>query len=350
MSGDARRAVRPVMEGGTGDRVPAPGVPMPVAPGIALVRLPLTFSPWHVNAWLMADGEGWTVIDAGTDDAESRGLWTSVFDDHLAGRPVTRLIITHSHLDHVGLAGWIVERFAAPLWISRTDWLLARHTLAEDSAEAFARQQAFHRSAGCSAGFLDYLKSHQSHYTDLVGPLPSSFVRLADGDDVRIGAATWRVMIGAGHAPEQVCLFDPQRRLLVAADHVLETISPYIGVVAQEPDGDPLGHYLAALDRFRALPDDTLVLPSHGLPFFGLHRRIDTLMAGHEARRARILVQCDGQRSAAEIAAGLFRRPLDHRQMKFAVGETLAHLNYLVRRGRVERRLDAAGVHRYRLR
>lgn len=350
MSGDARRAYRPAGTEGAAGLAPAPGEPMPVVPGIFLVRLPLSFSPWHVNAWLMADGDGWTLVDAGTDDAGSRALWDKVFAGHLAGRPLNRLVITHAHLDHVGLAGWIVERFGVPLWISRTDWLLARHTLAEDPAASLARAQAFHRTAGCNAGFLDYLTGHQSFYTDLVGPLPSSFVRLADGDEIRIGEAGWRVIVAAGHAPEQICLFEPRRRLLIAADHVLETISPYIGVIAQEPDGDPLGDYLAALDRFRALPEDTLVLPSHGMPFHGLHRRIDALVAGHEARRARILVQCDGGRSAADIASGLFRRPLDHRQMKFAVGETLAHLNHLLRRGRVTRRLDDTGVHRYLLR
>jgi len=327
--------------------VPDAGVPQPVAAGLFSVRLPLPFAPWHVNAWLIEDGEGWTVIDTGIGDAASKAVWDLVIADHLAGRPVTRVIVTHFHLDHVGLAGWLCARSGAPLWMARTEWLQARGALSEDAGLALAQQQKLHRMAGCSEAFLAYLAENNSFYTRGVKPLPASFIRLRDGDDVMIGETSWKVMIGAGHAPEQVCLFDAERQLLIAADHVLETISPYIGVVAAEPEGDPLGDYLAALERFKTLPRETLVLPSHGAPFHGLHARIDMLLAGHAARLDQVVGLCDQPRTAADIAARLFRRALEHRQMKFAVGETLAHLNLLIRRKQVVRSGAAEGVHFY---
>ncbi|WP_170181753.1 MBL fold metallo-hydrolase [Phreatobacter stygius] len=321
--------------------------PAQVAAGLFSVRLPVPFSPWHVNAWLVEDGAGWTIIDTGTGDAASKTLWEQVFADHLAGRPVTRVIVTHFHLDHVGLAGWLCARFGAPLWMARTEWLQARAALSEDAGLALTQQQRLHRMAGCSDGFLAYLAQTQAFYTSAVKPLPACFVRLRDGDDVVIGDTRWQVLAAAGHAPEQICLFDAGRNLLIAADHVLETISPYIGVVAAEPEGDPLGDYLAALDRFKALPPETLVLPSHGAPFHGLHERIDALLAGHARRLDQIIGICDQPRTAADIASRLFRRALEHRQMKFAVGETLAHLNLLIRQKRVVRNGLGEAAHLY---
>ncbi|MBN8940774.1 MAG: MBL fold metallo-hydrolase [Rhizobiales bacterium] len=326
---------------------PDHGLPQEVAAGLFSVRLPLPFSPWHVNAWLLDDGEGWTVIDTGTGDAASKAVWEEVFAHHLAGRPVTRVVVTHFHLDHVGLAGWLCARFGAPLWMARTEWLQARAALSEDAGQALAQQQKLHRMAGCSEAFLAYLVENNSFYTRGVRPLPASFVRLRDGDDLAIGGTNWRVLVGAGHAPEQICLFDAGRRLLIAADHVLETISPYIGVVASEPEGDPLGDYLAALERFKALPAETLVLPSHGAPFHGMHQRIDTLIAGHKQRLEQVVGFCEEPRMAADIAGRLFRRALEHRQMKFAVGETLAHLNLLIRQKRVVRTGAGEGAYFY---
>lgn len=316
----------------------APGiVPQPIAAGLFSVKLPVPFAPWHVNAWLMEDGDGWTVVDTGTGDTATKAVWEQVFAHHLAGRPVTRVIVTHFHLDHVGLAGWLCARFGAPLWMARTEWLQVRGALGEDAGQALAQQQKLHRMAGCSQAFLGYLAENNGFYRRGVGPLPASFIRLRDGEDVMIGETRWRVLVGAGHAPEQICLFDAERNLLIAADHVLETISPYIGVVASEPEGDPLGDYLMALERFKALPVETLVLPSHGAPFHGLHERIEALLAGHKRRLEQVVGFCEEPRTAADIAGRLFRRALEHRQMKFAVGETLAHLNLLVRQKRVVR-------------
>lgn len=322
-------------------------MPQPIAAGLFSVRLPIPFAPWHVNAWLIADGDGWTVVDTGTADSASKAAWEQVFAHHLAGRPVTRVVVTHFHLDHVGLAGWLCARFGAPLWMARTEWLQVRGALSEDAGQALAQQQNLHRMAGCSEGFLAYLADNSSFYRRGVQPLPASFIRLRDGDEVMVGETKWRVLVGAGHAPEQICLFDAERNLLIAADHVLETISPYIGVIASEPEGDPLGDYLAALARFKALPAETLVLPSHGAPFHGLHERIDALLAGHATRLGQVVELCAEPRTAADIAARLFRRALEHRQMKFAVGETLAHLNRLIRQKRVVRSGAGEGAYLY---
>ena len=171
-----------------------------------------------------------------------------------------------------------------------------------------------------------------------MGELPRSFHALRDGRSVTIGGSDWHVVTGAGHAPDMATLYSPERGVLISADQILPRISPYIGLHPGEPEADPLGDFLASNDRFRHLPDDTLVLPSHGEPFSTLHRRLDTL-AGHHAERLDTLAEaCREPMTAYEAAQVLFPRAAQEiTQISFTVGETLAHLRRLERQGRVAR-------------
>ncbi len=325
------------------------GEPCELSPGLFGARFALPFALDHVNIWLIAEDDGWTLIDAGLADEPSRARWQDL-KGFMAARPVARVVATHFHPDHIGLAGWWCERSGAELWASRTEWLQAR-ALALDASEDFvAAGRRFDHRVGLDVDRIEERAERGNLYRLRVTLPPASHRRLAAGDEPRIGGVGWQVIIGRGHAPEMLCLFSAERNLLIAADQVLPRISPIVGVWPGEPEANPLADFLASLQELRRLPDDCLVLPSHGRPFRGLHVRIDQLVAHHRTRLAATLEACREPATAVEIMPHLFDRKLDRHQLGFAIGETVAHLNYLLADGRLERRLDPDGRLRYRRR
>lgn len=330
--------------------VPVPDELVEIAPGVFGIRVPLPFALNHVNLWLLEDGAGWTAIDAGLADEQTRELWLRLWGEQLGQKPVHRLVVTHFHPDHMGLAGWLCAKTGAEFWMSRTDWLQGR-MLAQDDSEAFVEAgRRFDYRAGLSEERIEERAHRGNAYRRRVVPPPASYRRVRDGDRLRIGGREWRVLTGSGHAPEMICLFCAELNLLIAGDQVLPRISPNVSVWPAEPEADPLGDFLSSLERFRALPDDCLVLPSHGRPFFGLHARIDQLAGHHEERLAETLGACREPVTPMELTSRLFDRPLDTQQFGFALGESIAHANHLVDTGSLERELGADGRLRYRQR
>ena len=327
---------------------PAPGEVIAIAPGVLWLRMRLPFALDHINLWLLDDGPTWTAVDTGFALPETKAAWQRIFAEALGGRKIGRVIVTHYHPDHIGLAGWLTEYWEAPLWTTEKEWLHAQlHSRGggEDAAEL--RRDFAHR-AGLDPESAGIFAERQGNYRRGVPSVPAAFRRIGDGSVIRIGGRDWRVLIGEGHAPEHACLYCEEAGILIAGDQILPKISPNISVQAHEPDGDPLARYLASLAKFRpVLPPDILVLPSHNLPFRGVHRRIDELAAHHHARCADVIAACDRPMSAADLLPLLFRRRLDRHQMGFALGEALAHLHYLIGEGEIARAADADGVDRF---
>src|SRR5579884_2828139 len=264
------------------------------------------------------------------------------------GSPAGRILVTHFHPDHIGLAGWLGERWEAPLWIAEKEWLHAR-MLTGDGAADYAHSAArFARRAGLDEAASEFFGRRDEGYRRGVPSVPPCYIRLADGMSLTIGGRAWRVLVGEGHAPELACLYCAETGVLIAGDQILPRISPNISVPPHEPEGDPLARYLGSLDKLRrALPADTLVLPSHNLPFRGVHQRIDELTSHHRERCAEILAACTRPHSAADLMPLLFKRTLDRHQTGFALGESLAHLHYLVGEGEIERAAGPDGVDRF---
>ncbi|MGH7030058.1 MAG: MBL fold metallo-hydrolase [Stellaceae bacterium] len=326
---------------------PAPGEAISIAPGVHWLRMPLPFALDHINLWLVEDGPGWTIVDAGYAMAETKALWQRIFAERLGRLPVTRIIVTHYHPDHIGLAGWLCERWQAPLWTTEKEWLHAR-VMSQGGDDFVTARREFARHAGMDAASSALFGEHGAGYRRGVPSVPPIFRRIAEGMRIEIGGRDWQVIVGEGHAPELACLYCATAGVLIAGDQVLPRISPNVSVQAHEPDGDPLARYLASLARLRAaVPAETLVLPSHNLPFFGLHDRIDALAAHHRARCEEILVACATPQSALDLLPLLFRRPLDRHQMAFALGEALAHLHYLMAQGALDRVSGPDGVNRF---
>lgn len=333
------------------DSAPEPGCARAVAPGVLWIRLALPFQLDHINVWALDGGErGWTLVDTGLGDARTRDSWEELFTGALENRPVERVIATHFHPDHIGLAGWLVERTGASFAASLTEWLFARMLSAGNSPAMDGAVERFYQRSGLEGEVLAAVLGRKSAYTRGVPSVPAVLTRLRAGDDLTIGDSTWRVIGGGGHTAEPVCLRDAARGLLIPGDQILPRISPNISVWPTEPDADPLTDYLTSLEAWSALPPDTLVLPSHGLPFYGLHARAAELHAHHGARLAEITVQCASPQTAAMVTGALFNRPLDPHQMVFAMGEAIAHLNHLIRRGALERHDGPDGVDLYQRR
>ncbi|MGE5502955.1 MAG: MBL fold metallo-hydrolase [Actinomycetota bacterium] len=324
---------------------PAAGTVIEVAPHVRWIRMPLPFALDHINLWALEDGDdAWTLVDTGVGNDETKALWQTLFDGPLAGRTPRRLIATHFHPDHMGLSGWLTGRFGIPLTATQGEWAFGRMLCIDDGDDYAANQVDYYRRAGYDDDLLAGIRERRNTYRGRVVPNPVSFNRIKDGDTLSIGGRQWRVIEGGGHSPEHACLYCAEAGILISGDQVLPRISPIVGVWPQEPEADPLSLFLAALGRLKDLPADTLVLPSHGLPFRGLHARIAELEAHHDERLAKTLSACEGKVTALEVLRVLFRRDLDPYQTGFATGETLAHLHHLMAHGKVVRDTRPDGV------
>lgn len=329
--------------------VPAEGAVLDVADGISWVRMPLPFALDHINLWLLRDGDGWVVVDCGVASNRTRTAWEAVFDTALAGRPVTRVIVTHFHPDHMGLGAWICERFGAELLMTQTEWLYARLLSQDRSASMAESSRQFYALAGLDEERLAAMAQRGNPYPHGVPEVPATYRRLRHGTRLGIGGRTWQVIVGGGHSPEHACLWCAEAGILISGDQVLPRISPNVSVWPAEPDADPIMDFLDALARLETLPEETLVLPSHGLPFHGLRPRCRQLTEHHRERFEETLAACaEAPRTVMDLTAILFRRPLDTHQLSFAVGEALAHLNHLLVQGTLRRELDRAGILRFR--
>ncbi|MDD0817018.1 MBL fold metallo-hydrolase [Curvibacter sp. HBC28] len=336
-----------------GAQMPDSGSTLEVAPGVRWIRMALPFALDHINLWLLADEidgvAGWTVVDCCISREEAKAQWEAIFAHELQGRPILRVLVTHMHPDHIGLAHWLCERWKAPLWISATDYYAAR--LGSQSTTGFGGPDSadFFVAHGLSdEGKLAEIRGRTSYYPSMVPAVPRRFHRLMDGATVRIGAHDWQCISGYGHAPEHMALYSPAQGLLLGGDMMLPRISTNVSVFDQEPESNPLQLFLDSIDRFQALPADTLTLPSHGKPFRGLHTRIRQLHEHHRDRLAEVLVACQAQPcSGADILPIMFKRPLDAHQTTFALGEAVAHLHALWFKGQLQRRRDADGVYRF---
>lgn len=306
--------------------------------GILWTRIPLPYRLDHVNIYFIKDGDGWVVLDTGIKTEEAIAAWEQLLGGPMKGERITRIIVTHYHPDHIGLAGWLCNRFQAPLLTSFSSYMGCQVISLGSSEDQTRYKFDFYLSHGMSEEGAGVVAIQGDDYLRRVGDLPPSYQRLVLLDMLQIGDRSFRVLTGDGHAPEQVMLYCKEEGLLFSADQVLERISPNVSVFAGDPNGDPLGHYLRSLRLLRTeIPEGALVVPGHMRPFFGLHERCAELELHHEERCDRIRTACAGRpHSVAELVPLLFTRKLDPHQMSFAFTETLAHVNRLVRRGEIE--------------
>ena len=367
-----------------GETLAPAGGTLEVAPGVRWIRMSLPFALNHINLWLLRDCidgvEGWSIVDCCIHRDEAKAQWESIFANELQGLPILRVIVTHMHPDHIGLAHWLCERWsgrgAGPpqaatsplgaqrssedasvgarecrLWISATDYQVARMGCLGPTGFGGDRAAEYFASHGLnSPQAMEQIKARTGYFPSLVPSVPPSYRRMMDGMVLTIDGRAWRCISGYGHAPEHIALYCEELNLLIGGDMMLPRISTNVSVYEQEPESDALKLFLDSIDRFLELPADTLVLPTHGKPFTGMHIRIQQLHDHHQERLAEVMQACSERAcSAADILPVLFKRDLDLHQTTFAMGESVAHLNALWFAGKLQRRLSADGVYRFGL-
>lgn len=328
---------------------PEPGESVDILPGLKWLRLPLPYMLGHINVWLLRDGAGWAIVDTGINTGLTRGTWEKVVGAQLGQAPVSRVLVTHLHPDHAGCAGWLCETRDVELYMTSGEYLLCRILVSDTGLPAPREGQRFYRAAG-------FDEEHMSRYVEMFGgfgrvvaPLPRSFRRLYEGQTIQIGQMQWQVITGRGHSPEHACLYAPSANVLISGDQVLPTISSNVSVFPTEPAANPLADWFDSLRRLKTLlPDDVLVLPSHGRPFRGVMARLDELIEEHETGLDKLRQLCRRPQRAVDVFPALFKSEITEGNLMMATGEAIAHLHYLQFAGELEAETDAAGVCWYR--
>ena len=338
-----------------GETMPESGHAIEVAPGVKWLRIGLPFALNHINLWLLRDHidgkDGWTVVDCCIDRPESRAQWEQVFVNALEGLPIIRVIVTHMHPDHVGLAHWLCERWGVMLWMSGTDYHVVRMACSPDSGFDGLESAQFFASHGLvDPVSQEKLKARSNYFTSLVPKVPRSYRRMMDGDIIAIGSHRFRAISGYGHAPEHIALYCEASKILIGGDMMLPRISTNVSVYNIEPESNALQLFLDSVDKFAPCAPDTLTLPSHGKPFVGIHERIQQLHDHHAERLTEVRDTCALQpSSAADVLPVMFKRELDLHQTTFAMGEVIAHLHFLWFKGELKREFCTDGVYRFTL-
>jgi glyoxylase-like metal-dependent hydrolase (beta-lactamase superfamily II) len=327
---------------------PPPGGWLEVAPGVLWLRMPMPLALNHINLWGLRDGDGWTLVDTGLRTEEGIQTWRRWWQELPGPHRLMRIIATHMHPDHVGLAGWLTRKFGCRLWMTRQEYLSCRVLMSDTGREAPDEGVAFYQRAGWNEVALETYRSRFGNFGKHIHPMPDSFRRIQDGERIMIGTHEWEVVVGNGHSPEHACLYCPALKLLISGDQVLPRISSNVSVYPSEPDADPMRDWLDSLAMLRRrIPDDVLVLPSHNDPFRGLHARLDYLTASQLRTLQRLRETLASPCTVVDTFATLFGRPIgdgDLHLLSMATGEGQACLNHLVQRGEVRRVDDEHGV------
>ena len=325
--------------------LPAAGSWTEITKGILWLRMPLPFELDHINLYLVRDTDGWIVIDSGIGTDKTKSLWDKIFDSLDA--PIVGVLITHLHPDHVGLAGWITEKFKVPLYMSQTEYFTARAFTGAKNSESKWRDEEYFTRAGLDVEQVSSLVAGNKGYSNVVSPIPVSYRRLKQGDVLTFNGNSWEVMIGRGHSPEHVCLYSKTMNVLIAGDHILPQITPNIGVYSTEPEGNTLQDYLTSLLPFADLPNNPLVLPAHKHPFIGVAERVSQLIEHHQHHLSALIEACATPKSVVELLPVMFKRELSGRNIVFAVAECISHVNYLYFEGKLTRHLNEDGIYLY---
>ncbi len=331
------------------DSPPATGEAIAIAEGVLWMRLPLPMALDHVNVYALDEGDHWSIVDTGFHSRKTIAIWEELLRGPLQGKPVGRVILTHHHPDHVGMAGWFMAQ-GADLWTTRTAFLMARMLILDVEEAPSAQTLAFWRLAGMDpAIYARRAGERPFNFADIAHPLPVGYTRVQQGDVIRAGGRDWDVHIGAGHAPEHLTMWSRDCHLVISGDQILSSISPNIGVHPTEPEADPLADWLEACERLAGhAREDHLVLGGHKLPFTGLPFRMRQLIDNHHGGLRRLLAHLDSPLRASDCFAPLFKRKIDQGTYGLALVETVAHLNHLLRLGQVTRQVGPDGAYLWR--
>ncbi len=328
-------------------QIPMPGKTIQIATGVKWLRMPIPASLDHINLYLLEDNDGWFILDTGMGTSATKAQWHQIFAEELGNKPVKAVIVTHMHPDHIGQAGWLCEHWKVPLYMSQCEYECAKLAYAPASDTHIEETHLFYRSFGLTDVEAGKRTDQWTQRLWPIAALPENYTELKAGDSINIGGNQWRILIGRGHSPGHLCLYCESLGLLISGDQILPEITSNVSVYPGVFEQDPLHHWLESLRQFFELPDETLVLPAHNQPFFGLHFRAESILNHHEEACAALEDACHTEKHGQQLLSVLFKRPLNSFETALAIGECSAHLNYLVNKQRLIRQSDEEGTHFY---
>jgi len=322
---------------------------MEIAPGVQWLRMPLPGSLDHINLYLIEDQDGWFIVDTGLGTIETQQAWQQVFDNEMKGKPVKGVIVTHMHPDHIGQAGWLTSYWQAPLYMSAGEHQLATRIYQPHSATAVDETLLFYSRFGLDKDTANERSDLWLNLSWPVSSIPSNFITIKDADVLTIGNYHWRVVVGSGHSPEHACLFCAELNLLISGDQILPKITSNVSIYPNAPEANPLSNWLDSLHGFYQLPEATVVLPAHNLPFLGLHFRAKSIIEHHAENCISLEQACQSAKTGHDLLPIMFNRRLNKFEWALAIGECGAHLNYLIHNQRLERCLSDDDYYLYSL-
>lgn len=334
-----------------GEAIPGPGEAIQVADRILWLRLPLPMTLDHVNIYALDDGDGWTIIDTGFQTGKSKDIWADLLNGPLAAKPVRRVIATHHHPDHIGLAGWFDAEHGARVWTTRTAFLFTR-MLTLDHHEKTSDANLLHmKRAGAPEAMIEKARTREPmNFSRIVAPLNNGYKRIRENDRINMGGQMWRVFTGDGHAPEHATFWSADGKLVIAGDQILPRISPNLGVYPNEPEADPVGEWLVSCQKFQPYAREKhLVLPGHNRPFTGLPKRLEQLIDNHHGAIKRLSKFLVEPHSAVECFDTIYKRRINEGEFGLAMVEAIAHLNHMFSSGEADKRLGPDGVIRFQV-
>ena len=305
----------------------------------------------HVNIYAVDEGDSWTIIDTGLWSKKTLSIWRSIIDKYFGNKPINRIIVTHHHPDHVGLAGWFQKEFKAVLWMTRTAWLTARMLRLDYQKLPTEEIVNFWRRSGMDGKIVkERAAGKPFNFGDSVFEMPLGFRRITDSEEITLGDRSWIVRVGNGHAPEHATLWCEDEPLIIAGDQIISSISPNLGVYATEPEADPVEDWLISCKNFVPFANnDQLVLPGHKLPFIGLPHRLRQLIENHHSALSRLVDFLKEPQTAVGCFPALYNRKITENEYGLALVEAVAHLNNLYRKKMVTRDMNSDGAYVYRL-
>ena len=327
--------------------IPEKGSLVPLAEDVYWARFDLPFRLNHINLYVLDAGDSWIIIDTGLNDDATAEAWTALLDGPLAEKPVSKLIASHHHVDHIGYAGTLVDRTGAEPFTTAPEIAIATWLMSMNGDDFGVLLGDRYRSFGMDEDSVAVGRNDRERYRKNVADFPE-FKMLEQGDIIESKGGSWQVRIDAGHSPGQISLHDKTRNIYIAVDFLLPRISPNVSASVYAPEADFLGSYLDYLADIAAeLNDETLVLPGHDWPFTQGPDRARELIAHHHHRLDQIMERAaTGPMTVADGMTVLFNRVFGPHELFFASGEAAAHMIHLVATGRLKTE-DRDGVIMY---
>ncbi|TFD47929.1 MBL fold metallo-hydrolase [Cryobacterium sp. Hh11] len=318
--------------------VPCDGELTPIAPGIAWGRLPLHYAPHHVNIYVLDDGDGWLVVDTGVDSTASRESWLALISGPLSSKPITRILVTHWHNDHLGMAGWLARRTGATLLISDEEHQRGASQADQTRHARDARERRYLLAHGAALPVLDRWLAEGFQNMSMISPLPETYIPIGPRDPVRVGKRTFQILPLSGHSPLASGLHCSEDHIFICGDQLSDRLVPPVAVMSDQPDANPYAGFIASMDLIRrSIPEDTLILPGHEEPFRGVAAALARQATKHTEVCNRLLKAAHEPQSARELVSQLSRSDPGSTWFGFVVSRVVAYAHLLLAWGHLSR-------------